>query len=69
MVKDMPKVKFVSDERKVAIPSGMLCAMMANMEKMPTLYSFLSETLLFSGTNLSINDDSTRPIIINILRL
>ena len=61
IVRVIPSDILVVLDKNVAIPSGILWAMMANMLNIPTLYNFLSLTLLFSGINLSINNDIVMP--------
>lgn len=68
--RDKPKLLLVELERKVAIPSGILCIIIASIETIPNLYSFLLEVLLFSlGRNLSINIEIITPKDINIKRI
>ena len=56
--KEKPNVVFSRVVRKVAIPSGILCKIMASMEIIPTLYK---ELLLKSGSLLSKNIETTTP--------
>ena len=43
----IPSLMLLEDVIKVAIPSGMLCNIIATMETMPILYNFLLSTSLF----------------------
>ena len=57
--RDRPRLLLVDDDKKVAIPSGMLCMMIASMETRPMWYSFLFLIFSFdSGISL--------PVVINI---
>jgi len=55
--------------KKVIIPSGILCIIIAIILNIPTLYSFLFFTLLFSGIILSIKYDNINPIIIPNIKM
>ena len=68
--KDKPNPLLVELERKVAIPSGILCIIIASMETRPNLYNFLLliDLLSLFGRNISINIDVITPIQINIKR-
>ena len=66
--KDKAKLMSVEVERKVGIPWGILCIIIASLETTPNLYKFLLLILLFSlfGKNLSISIEIITPRLINI---
>ena len=65
--RDRPRLLLVDDDKKVAIPSGMLCMMIASMETRPMWYSFLFLIFSFdSGISLSIKREIMIPVVINI---
>ena len=63
IVSDNPSFRFDSVDKKVAIPSGILCSIIASIDIIPILYSSPS---LFGVTYLSIVIDSIIPIHINM---
>ena len=62
-VKLRPRVVLVELAKKVAIPSGILCNIIATIDIMPTLYKL---SLLLLGKYLSINMDIIIPTIMLI---
>ena len=59
IAKDRPSWVFSVVVKKVAIPSGILCIIIASMEMIPTLYNWLFSKL---GNFLSKKMESNTPI-------
>ena len=62
----MPNFALAFVVRNVAIPSGILCRIIANIENIPILYNLLSFAFSKSdGRYLFISNDTITPIAIN----